>query len=906
MSDDSIPQNLSDQLYRKLVGLHANARLIFVLDPTGRLALAREITAGGRTWPVYQYDGNDLGLRAALVPAGWTASRPGKRALIWVTTPRNSDADSLPRVRLSTLTDLLTLSDEIFDLSVGGVLAELIPNESWPAEALARHETAFVANLPRVVSGHAELRRYLPRGAVLDIHAVRALALHIEQSDLPTGEFLFHRDSPEQVLRRYVKLAWEADWDEHSHELLREQARSSPQVALGNVAAWFEPSLETLAVYLYVRRFLGQARVSNIANQVRGLGILGFDPEPLEPWVESVLGRWDREPDWRGQVIASAEYRLTEGDLQKIAAILPIRSPADLWAMIKDAETPAAIYELVRRMLESTPEAGLDAALGAWLTHRPQKLDALPTTRHRAAAEAISGFLDESAAVVSMLASHTEPPSGLSDILDWYVAGRYYDLEFACARAGSHLRRLPDHSLERRLQIYLDGLRGRVRAFLGDADEQLAEQIKANWGKYLNNSRLSTRVLWDFVRQRRLHPKPEARVWVVVFDGMRWDTWQRVVKPRLLELFEVKVPEKAYLSLLPSWTQIARTALLAGRPPAEWQGAEGRPTRDQGLLAARFFEIPTGERVANFQFYSGMESDRTYRQLDRDRRYPWNVLIFNISDDGLHQERGDLVALNAKIKTQLDDVMQTLSSLVSPEDTMVVSSDHGFVELENDENGVTIQEDERLWRQAAGEPDPVRFRYIVGIPHPKGFVVEHRGLKESPFTVAIGRRWFRRADNRNRAPDRYAHGGLSLAEMVVPGVSLRRIMEKRVELEVVEPIARVMTVREDESLSLNIAVENRGNQSAEFSLEVQADTDLRPQTFQGKADQMGRWGANAAVMPVYRERGGSTKLVKVTLRYTDANGRAVVRHTDLSVEIIVRRDRIEIEYGGLDEIDDLA
>ena len=100
---------------------------------------------------------------------------------------------------------------------------------------------------------------------------------------------------------------------------------------MGNVAAWFEPSLETLAIYLYVRRLLGQARVSNIANQVRGLGILGFDPEPLEPWVETVLARSEREPVWRGRVIADAEDRLTESDLQKITAILPIRSPAELW-----------------------------------------------------------------------------------------------------------------------------------------------------------------------------------------------------------------------------------------------------------------------------------------------------------------------------------------------------------------------------------------------------------------------------------------------------------------------------------------------------------------------------------------------------------------------------------------------
>lgn len=903
MSDDSIPQNLGATLYRKLADLHANARLVFVLDPAGRLDLAPEVTAGGSAWPVHRYEGNDLSLRASLAQAGWTASRPGKRALVWATAPRGSDADSRTRVRLSSLTDLLALADEILDLSLCGVLAEQIPNESWPPEALARHETAFAANLPLVVSGHAELRRHLPRGAVLDIHAVRALALHVSKPNLPVGEFLFHRDSAEQVLRRYVRLAWSADWDTQSHELLREHARSSPQVALGNVAAWFEPSLENLAIYLYLRRLLGRAQVSNLANQVRGLGVLGFDPEPLEPWVETVLARWEREPAWRGQIIGDAEDRLTESDLQKIAAILPIRNTTELWSVLREAETPAAVYELARRLLEGTPDAELDTVLGAWPAQRPQQLTALPDTRHRAAAEAITGFLDEAATAVSTLAARTEPPSGLSGILDWYIAGHYYDLEFACARAAGHLRRVPDRGLENRLQRYLDGLRNRVRTFLGDADERLAEQIKANWGKYLNDPRLSTHVLWDFVRQRRLHPTPEARIWMVVFDGMRWDTWQHVVRPRLLELFEIKTPEKAYLSLLPSWTPIARTGLLAGRPPAEWQGPDGRPTRDQALLFARFFEIPAGEREAKLQFHSGMESDRIYRQLDRNHRQPWNVLIFNISDDGLHQERGDLVALNAKIKTQLDDVMQTLSDLVGPEDTVVVSSDHGFVELDNDNNGITIQEDDRLSRQAAGEADPVRYRYIVGITHPQGIAAQYR---DAIYTVAVGRRWFRRADSRNRAPDRYAHGGLSLAEMVVPGVSLRRIVEKRIELDVIEPSVQTVTVPEDESLPLGIVIETRGNQPAEFSLEVQADTDARPQVFRGKADPMGRWEVNATVQPIYKARGGSTKLVKITLSYTDAKGKVVVRHRDLSVEITARRGRVELEFGGLDELDDLS
>jgi len=897
MSDNSVPQNVSEHLDRKLAALHANVRLVFVLDPSGRLNLPSELAMGGRTWLVRRYDGNDLELRATM-PAGTRV-----RLLVWVTAPRGADAGAA-RIRLSSLVDLLADADDVFDMSLAGVLAELVPSETWPLDALSRHEHVFADNLSRVITGHAELRRHLSHGAVLDAHAIRALSLHVRQPDLRVNEFLFGGDTTDQVLRRYIRLAWSAKWDEQGHELLREHARLSPQVALGGIAAWFEPSLESLAVYLYVRRLLGSALIPNIANQVRGLGILSFDPEPLEPWIGSALGAWDRDPTWRDHVVADAEASLTESDLQKIADLLPTQNSVDLWPVIRDAGTAAFIYELTRRLLVGVKETDLDDTLLAWRANQPHGLEALPESRYRAATLALATFLDEAAKVVATLRSRTTLPQGLAALLDWYIAGRYFDLEFACASAAVHLRRLPDRDLIWRLQAYLDGLRYRVRAFLNESDQLLAGQIKASWGKYLNDPRLSTNVLWDLVRKRRLRPRDEARLWVVVFDGMRWDTWHRIVKPRLLKLFEMKQPEKAYLSLLPSWTPIARTGLLSGRPPADWQGYNGRPTRDQALLAARLFELVQGERDAKLQFYSGMESDRTYRQLDRDRRYPWNVLVFNISDDGLHQERGDLTVLNAKISTQLDNTMQTLSDLVGPDDTVVISSDHGFVELDNDENGVTIQDDDRYRRQAALEPDPVRYRYIVGLEHEAGFPVRYG---DQVYTVAVGGRWFRRADSGNRAPDRYAHGGLSLAEMVVPGAVLKRIAEPRIELVLVAPGRETVIAKEDGLLTLPLDIENRGNQQAEFSLEVQADTDAKAQISGGKIDPLSHWTSQSLVRPVYREGGASTKLVKLTLRYSDVSGRnPVVRRQEVPVEIEVRRDRIELQFGGLDELDDLA
>jgi hypothetical protein len=906
MNDDSTPRDIDDYLYRKLASLHPNARLVFVFDPPGRLALPSELDVSGRPWPLHRYQGNDLALRAGLAQAGWNASRPGGRVLIWVTAPGSHTPEGSPRIRLSSLTDLLMLADEILDLSLGGVLAELIPNAHWPADALSRHEDVFTADLRNVVSGHAELRRYLPRDAVLDANAVRALALHVKQPGTPVGELLFAQDSAGEALRRYIRLAWSADWDEEGRALLREHARASARVALGDVAAWFEPSLESLAVYVYLRRLLGQAHVPNIANQVRGLGILDFDPEPLERWVEVVLGFWERDAAWRNQVITRAEEDLTDSDLQKATGLLSLRRAGEIEAAIGEAETPAAVYQFTRALLEGTPDRELGQAITAWPAHRPRNVDNLPDTHHRTAALALVGFMDEAAGMAAALAARTDPPDGISGILDWYVAGRYYDLEYACAHASNHLRRLPDRNLERRLRTYLDDLRRSVRAFLGEADEKLAGEIKANPGKYLNDPRLSTRVLWDFIRQKKLRPNEDACVWVVIFDGMRWDTWQRVVKPRLLQTFEIKISERAYLSLLPSWTPIARTGLLAGRQPAEWKGYDGRATRNQGLLAALLFEIPSADQAAKLQFYSGMESDQVYRKLDTERRRPWNVLIFNISDDGLHQERNDLVALNEGIRTKLESIMLTLDGLVQPQDTVIVSSDHGFVELENDEQGVTIPENDRLGRQTAGSSDPVRYRYIVGVARPEGLEVKHPGLQDSPFTVAVGRRWFRRDDGRNQPPDRYAHGGLSLAEMVVPGVALRRIAEKKLDLVFVEPLTQSISIPEDTPLVLEIVIKNEGNQTGEFALEVKANTDSRPQTLRGKIEPLAEWRGSVTVQPVYREKGGSTSEINFTLTYTGPKGRQATRRRNVPVEVVARRDRIGIEFGGLDELDTLG
>jgi hypothetical protein len=904
MNDNALPQDLHDYLRRQLAALHANERLVFVFDPPGRLALAQPLMAGGRSWTVFRYAGNDLALRAAL-PRLDDLAGP---ALIWVTARPDEDAGPDTRLEISSLADLLTRADEWFDLSLAGVLRELAPHETWPAAEVERHAGVLAANLPAVVEGCQEARRYLPRGAALDAHTLRALALHAMQPDVSIGELFFQRDSATQVLQRYIRLAWGVAWSTAGRELLREQALLSPQVPLGNIAAWFDVPPDSLATYLYLRRFLGRARVPNIANQLRGLGALGFDPEPLEPWVEQALARWDREPGWRHQIIAAAEQQLSAEDLRRAMALLPREDSQRLWAALSAAEAPGVLYHLASAILAATSAGDLAAGISQWPAHRPSLLGDLPASRYVDAAAALAEFLDEMAAVAQRLQQERQPGAGLAGLVDWYVEGSYYDLEYACAQAGAALRRLPDDDapLTQRLQAHVDQQRQAVRRWLQTADEALAQRIGQNWRGYLDDPRLATRVLWDLVKQRHVRPTADACVWVVIFDGMRWDSWQRVVKPRLLRLFELKEPEKAYLSLLPSWTRIARASLLAGRIPEKWQTPDGRFSYDQKLLAARMFEIPAAEVDQRLRFYSGMEADTSYRQLDRTQRFPWNVLIFNVSDDNLHQERSNLVSLNTKIAALLDDIVRTLELVVRPEDTVVLSSDHGFMELEDGpHNRILIPDADVLFSDdARSAGHPVRYRYILRAAHDKGYTFTHPRAYEAPFTVAVGQRWFQR-EGANQRPDRYAHGGLSLAEMVVPGVVLKRIVQERIEASI-DQLPDHLDVDEGQPLPLAITLRNTGNRPVKALVEVAANTDEQPQIVQEHLEpgQQRRW--QPVSLPVYRATGVSTTFVAVTLKYRAVDGAPQFRRHEIPVTVHPRRDVVEIQFGGLEDLDDLG
>jgi hypothetical protein len=238
-----------------------------------------------------------------------------------------------------------------------------------------------------------------------------------------------------------------------------------------------------------------------------------------------------------------------------------------------------------------------------------------------------------------------------------------------------------------------------------------------------------------------------------------------------------------------------------------------------------------------------------------------------------------------------------------------VTSDHGFIELLSpDAILVTQTEAARAGRTLQ---EDVRFRYVKGFhPDRAGDAIEVPGSPDA-YYVAVGRSWFRREGSKN-AP-RYEHGGISLAEMVIPGAVLKRVTEKEARAAIMHLPAGVLIVEEDEQAELSFVVENVGNVLVEFELRAQTNLGEELLSYRGKLGPRASYPARLAVLGTYRhtparefDPAGTITAVIVRLRYTDLQGnwRDAIDGV-VTVPVNVRAKKTRIDTEALKDFDDI-
>jgi hypothetical protein len=253
------------------------------------------------------------------------------------------------------------------------------------------------------------------------------------------------------------------------------------------------------------------------------------------------------------------------------------------------------------------------------------------------------------------------------------------------------------------------------------------------------------------------------------------------------------------------------------------------------------------------------------------------VLIYPISDE-CHDYRGDLASFNDKIRleivgnkdTGVRGILDDLLRRVKPGDIVLATSDHGFIELPPASAIVVGQ------RGTAELSDSIFYRYAKGhvpLALPQSVNVEVVG---ELHTLCVGRSWLKREGTAQMA--RYSHGGVSLAEMVVPAARLMRVTEKVIAVEL-RDLPQTISVDEDAVAEVGFAVKNSGNVEATFEVSARDSLDRELVKESGQLAPAGGRALKLSVLGTYRTRpdgevDSKATLIAITvrLRYKDQSG----------------------------------
>jgi hypothetical protein len=333
-------------------------------------------------------------------------------------------------------------------------------------------------------------------------------------------------------------------------------------------------------------------------------------------------------------------------------------------------------------------------------------------------------------------------------------------------------------TLSQRLGTALQKLDESIKSAEQDIDvanAKFQDLYHANYVKWINQADAPPIFTHQFVpRVLKSHWDSQSgqKAVILIFDGLRVDAWEELVRPVLEEKYDVldQLPGSA---ILPSETHLSRKAISAGCLPV------GFCSTTENALLENALKTHLGLTV-KFKVEKQDESV----ECGISARYvssPIDVVIFNFTDKNLHNNTADMAFIyDATVREILRQDVRSVLRELPDNATVFVISDHGFTpvpertltvphEVLTDSGDVKYRVG-RLKKPLEGNDakNGVVFKVgDMGIPDKTGkakWSFNHVLFPRPGLTL--------KRPQGKHDPERYTHGGLSLAECMIPVIVL--------------------------------------------------------------------------------------------------------------------------------------
>ena len=329
-----------------------------------------------------------------------------------------------------------------------------------------------------------------------------------------------------------------------------------------------------------------------------------------------------------------------------------------------------------------------------------------------------------------------------------------------------------------------------------EANRGFAKYIKKNYLEWVQGS--AHPMMSNEVFKTKIFPllNEGNKVFLVVLDNFRYDQW-KVLEQELASDFSID--EELYCSILPTATQYARNAIFSGLMPDQiakmfpdlWvdeDEEEGKNLNEEPLIQTQLERYRRKNTFSYHKINTSQDADRFMQQLNTLDKNDLNVVVFNFIDMLSHaRTESKMVRELANNESAYRSI--TLSwfrhsviadlfrQLAQTDYRVIITTDHGSIRANNPVKIVGDRNTNTNLRYKLGKNLSYDSKDIFIIKEPRKAMLPMPNLSTS-YVFATGDDFFAYPNNYNYYVSYYRntfqHGGISMEEMLIPIVTMKR------------------------------------------------------------------------------------------------------------------------------------
>ena len=286
------------------------------------------------------------------------------------------------------------------------------------------------------------------------------------------------------------------------------------------------------------------------------------------------------------------------------------------------------------------------------------------------------------------------------------------------------------------------------------------------------------------------------KVFLIVIDNFRYDQW-RTLAQDIGEMFDVN--EDMYMSILPTATQYARNAIFSGLMPEQiermfpdlWvdeDEEEGKNINEEPLVRTQIERYRRHDTFSYHKINDSAAAERLIERLGELKKNDINVVVLNFIDMLSHaRTESKMVRELANNESAYRSITlswfrhsvvgELLKALAQTDCTVIITTDHGSIRASKPIKIIGDRNTNTNLRYKLGKNLNCQSKEVFVVKNPHEAQLPAPNLSTS-YVFATGNSFLAYPNNYNYYvsyyKDTFQHGGISMEEMLIPLVTLKK------------------------------------------------------------------------------------------------------------------------------------